>query len=412
MMDDGFAFANYVPIVSAEVTISEVESKNAASGAKEIHYSVSVNAPVTIRMLSYHFDANSKTFNPYKEWTGDSDRFAPESKIYTTIPAHQSDVQDLFDTVYSAAYKAAVADLSIQVKDDENLFPPPQITEVRENYCAINQNPSESLRVDSLWQLSRIIDGEKQQIGLGKAARAATKEGEEAYSIFRNVKGNAGQGDHVQELPTSGVKVVFGGALVGANLTSVGDSSATLTSSIAKESLIGLKVGVAMDLGYLRNSEIFSDIWLTSNLIWAHGSAFDLGGISMNAPVFGSADIGIEKNYFMGNRGFSISPTLAFAYSQFSASGTGNISANTYSLLFDEMKLKPGVAFGYTFDNFNDLSLSLEYPVRLSSNGMLTNQATSANYSLSNNSFGESLSIYMLYRLNIDSIGFMSTFMR
>jgi hypothetical protein len=414
VMDDGFAFANYVPIVAADVTISEVQLKNAVSGAKEIHYSVSVNATVAIQMVSYHFDVNEKMFKPYKEWTGDSDRYSPESKIYNSIPDHQADVQDLFDTAYSAAYKAAALNLFEQIEGNENLFPVAKISDLRGNFYVTNLNPNESLRVDSSWLLSRVIDGERQQIGLGKAVRLAPlpKEGEEAYSIFKIVKGDASKGDQVRELSSSGVKVVFGGALVGTNLTSVGDNSATLTSSKTKESLNGLKVGVAMDLGYLRNLETLSDLWLTSNLIWAQGSEFNLGGISMNAPVFNSADIGIEKTYFMGGRGFSISPTLGFAYSQFSASGVGSISANAYSFSFAEMKLKLGIAFDYTFDNFNDLSLGLEYPVQLASNGLLTNQATSANYSLSNNSFGQSISIYLLYRLGIDSSGFMSVFMK
>jgi len=124
----------------------------------------------------------------------------------------------------------------------------------------------------------------------------------------------------------------------------------------------------------------------------------------MKAPDFYSLDINIEKTFFMGSLGFSISPTLGFAYSQFSAIGTGSISANPYSLSFNEMTLKPAVALNYTFDNVSDLSLSLEYPVQFSSNGILTNQATSTNYNLSNNSFGQSLSIYLLYRMDIDSI--------
>lgn len=402
MMDDGFAFANYVS-ASAAVTISEVEYTDTKTHAVTIEYSVNVATTVTTQMLAYHFDANTKTFSAYKNWTGASGLPWPAS-TYSARPTKSSDIKDLFETSYSANYKDAVLKLPIQVMRDDNFSMQTKITEVDWNDFKSNLHAGLGLRVDSLWKVNRSIDGNKNQVALGKTRQVAPapKAGEEAYSNFANIKGNAEQGDQLSEFPTTGVKGNIGLGSIAFKLKEIGTESWVLTSAEPDQSFVGLKAGYATDIGYNLNSESLSEVWASFDLALARGSAFELGAIKMDAPTFAYIDFGLEKTTYIGSSGFSLSPAVRLAFSRLNASGKDAISGNAYDLSLSEVTIKPGIALSYTLNSFNEFRLSMEYPVQLSNHGTLENKGTSIEDTLSKNIFGQGRTVFLSYRWNRD----------
>ncbi|MDD5057356.1 MAG: hypothetical protein PHQ60_05755 [Sideroxydans sp.] len=403
MMDDGYAFASYVPATVANVTVSEAVSTDAKTGAKEISYTTTLRTNVTTHIYAYHFDANTRSFNFYKQWFSQSGPTFASGKTSKTFPKN-TEVQESLATLYATAYETAVANISLQVMRDENFSVQTKITGVDSNQFNSNLHAGLDVRTDSLWTVSRSIDGAKTQLALGKARHVAPapREGEETYSSFDKIKGDAEQGDQLSEFPSTGVKGNIGLGAIEFNLEKIGNDTLSLVSADPKHVLAGLKAGIAADLGYKLNSESLSELWISFDLAVAGGSKFKLGTMQMNAPVFISLDIGLERTLYLGSSGFSVSPGMKLAYSELNSSGTDTVSGNTYDLKLSEVTFKPGVSLDYTLDSFNEFSLGLEYPVQLSDKGTLKNTGTAVENALGKNKFGQRLAIFVMYRWNSD----------
>jgi hypothetical protein len=410
---DSFAIENYVQAVAAKISISEVEEFNSETRRKEIHYYVSVNPTVNAKLIAYDFNIESHSFKPYKEWDGTS-CFVNESLTYPDKPARPKDIRELFDAAYFIAYKAAVLDQSIQVKRDEHFTLKTKITEVKDHYFKSNLNDNMDLRIDSLWTISRFFNGEMHQVGLGKTLQVASSpmQGEQAYSTFSNFKGDVAQGDQLKEFPSSGVKYSFGLANVDYQIKELADGASAITSSVANQSLWGLKAGATRDLGYLYNSDLLSDVWLTYNVTYAKGGEFYLNSIKIVSPDFYSVDFCVEKTFYLGRSGILFSPSIGIGISEFKAGGTDGVTNDDYEIKLDQMTLKPSVSLDYILDNFNDFRLNLEYPLQIYNAGTFSNQTTSTDFSLTKNKSGQGLSLYLTYRWNIDSIGSLAKDMK
>lgn len=400
MMDDGYAFAGYVPTFASTATISESKTINPKTGAQETEYAVKLTTNVTAHIFAYHFDADSQTFKFYKQWSAQSGPRFALGNTYKNFPK-SADVREALLALYASAYESALADISLQVMRDENFSLQTKITEVDWNDFKSNLHAGLDVRVDSLWRVSRQIDGASKPLAMAKARQVAPapKEGEEAYSGFAKIKGDAEQGDQLSEVPSTGSKGYFGLGGTEFDLQEVGSATQTFASADPKHTFAGLKGGFAADLGYKLNSASLSELWISIDLSLAGGSEFALGSLRMDGPTFVSLDVGLEKTLYLGSSGLSISPALKLGYSQLDSSGKDTFSGDTYDLKLSEVTVKPGISLDYTLDSFNQISLELEYPVQLSESGTLKNADTSVESALIKNKFGQGPAIFLMYRL-------------
>lgn len=417
MMDDGFAVAAYVPKVSATVTISETKVKVPFTDVETTQYSVTMIAPVTVKMVAYRLDANTRQFVPYKEWVGESGSMVMANDLFIVPPVSASQVKDLFKRSYSGAYKAAVLHLATQMKRDPNFTLATKVTEAHGSDFKSNLHAGLDLRVDSLWTIERSMDGQKKRVGFGKARQVAKApvDDAEVYSGFASLQGRVEQGDQLTEFPWQGAQAYLGIGSINYDLISIGDSTLILpnTSGTTKQKLAAWQVGTAVDLGYMQNSESLSEVWLTSDLTLAMGnSGFTLAGIKMEAPVLLALGVGMGKSFYLGNTGISLTPSAGIGFSILAAAGTGSVSGNSYTLSLEETTFKPGVVLDYLLDDFSAIRISVESPQQLSNSGTLQNTTTKTKYKLTQNHFGQGTSVFVTYRWNMESLGMLSGFMR
>lgn len=409
LMDDGYAFASFVLPNQADITISQVKTIDNYN-REVIGYRTTFSLPVNLKMLAYHYQPDTRQFVSYQQFSGNSGQVS-DSHTFYHHPSRQQ-LQEHLLRSYRTAYKAAALSLALEVKRDPQFNLTTGITQTDYWQFEANFNASMDLRVDSLWQITRKVDGEDQLVGLAKAREIgqAPSKGEESLTRFQAIRGMPQLGDQLNEFPWAGVQTDFGFEQIAYHH----GKYLGYTPSITDSTITTLRYGKYHDNGYLNNHPDMAEKWNSYAFsLGTSDSGFTMRGVDFSNPLYLGASRSWAKAYYLMGSSVFVMPefggNLAVLYTTASDPSMGE----DYALTTYELNAHLGISVGVTTSTFSHLTLSVKQPMQLLGDASLKQGNTDVPpYGTGESNFGQGITYSLSYRWNIDNIANAARLMR
>ncbi len=312
LMSSSFMFSFHVEDIDVSM-IFHKEKVGKGKGKFDL-YTTSIVSKSTVRLDIYRLDPEKRKYEHYKSIKSSGTYSYTES--FPFLPASLFHIEETVKRSILLSIKSSAINLNNKLREDDNFAIFSVVTDVEGKSLFAEIGILEDLRVDAPFLIYRYENGEKKEIGILKARKVENNCEKPANSMFEIIKGRAEIGDSIREVPWSGVFFDIGYKNSGMSFEGIWEGS------VINNSLI---LGAKADLGYILNSEAFSEIWMTVYILLDFGKA-EIYNRDLKKTFYGnmgaSGDLRIGKRFYIFKTGSYLEPGASWSFGKFGLSSS------------------------------------------------------------------------------------------
>jgi len=286
----------------------------------------------------YHFDEILKKFIEYDEIDINNEIILNEDYITSS---NMEQMKKLLRKSVIKAYIKLSKDLSSKLSLDDNFGDFIVINNVYNGKVSLNLDLKS--KIDSPYIALSILNSKIHNTGFIKAGK--TKES--IKSNFYIIQGNVSSQSYIKKYPWSGV---LGGISVGIDSLSINSKIGGIFPSF--------QIDTIMDLGYLTNVSLLSEVWINLAISSGSGKKYNI-----TPSTLSSFNVDISKRMYISKSGWYISPKVGFKYSLFNMKNQSAILKviEWSKVKISDISLKVGINTGYNMGVNKELFLDISY---------------------------------------------------
>ncbi|BAU56757.1 hypothetical protein HH1059_00870 [Halorhodospira halochloris] len=305
LLNSAYTFGFYLPkIDSGQFRINQVQ-RTRPDGSTYYVYRTRLTAPLKTSVVVFDFDYEAQEFNVYNTFSAEpanlmealAQRVSGTESVTTPSRPRQGDAQDVFDKVFEASFRDSVIALTTSLTEDRNFAVAAPTQAVRDGRMEIPVGNQENLRPGAPMMVTRVIDGEEENIGWGKIRTVGDTclvldEADRTASVAQIISdGGIDDFDQTREHPWTGVYGRYSAGMDGTELDIVDETGGSQPKYVG--------IGFQGSLAFIFNSEALYGMWANVDLDIGVVEDFDEGRVELDGGFAVRNRWGLEYRYHL-----------------------------------------------------------------------------------------------------------------